>query len=229
MLILMVKKYATLLMGLAAIGAVAGPMAYFHFFDRGKTPSQASGRRTASGRGAVCQLRSSGLARRRGRGHRNHGEHCRSGSAGHAGRPAVERARARCRQRLRFPNHARMDRGPLAGRFHRTGPASVGGLSRAAGHGHGPARSGRIADLLLQCRAETSADHLHRHDGRPSTVDRAVDRAIPLDPAAGRTIRAWSFTRRSTTTISPPAVCIFAWQPSSPTTSTGATTSSFPW
>ncbi len=42
MLILMGKKYATLLMALAAAGAVAGPMAYFHFFDRGKTPSQAS-------------------------------------------------------------------------------------------------------------------------------------------------------------------------------------------
>ena len=42
MLILMVKKYAILLLGLAVTGAVAGPMAYFHFFDRGKTPSQAA-------------------------------------------------------------------------------------------------------------------------------------------------------------------------------------------
>ena len=42
MLILMIKKYAILLLGLAVAGAVAGPMAYFHFFDRGKTPSQAT-------------------------------------------------------------------------------------------------------------------------------------------------------------------------------------------
>jgi len=42
MLILMVKKYAILLLGLAVTGAVAGPMAYFQFFDGGKTTSQAT-------------------------------------------------------------------------------------------------------------------------------------------------------------------------------------------
>ncbi|MGO9115881.1 MAG: DUF6690 family protein [Thermoguttaceae bacterium] len=41
MLILMVKKYAILLLGLAVAGAV-GPMAYFHYLDHGKTPSQAT-------------------------------------------------------------------------------------------------------------------------------------------------------------------------------------------
>ena len=34
MLILMVKKYANLLLGLAVAGAVAGPMAYYHFFEQ---------------------------------------------------------------------------------------------------------------------------------------------------------------------------------------------------
>jgi hypothetical protein len=42
MLNLMAKKYAILLLGLAVAGAVAGPMAYFHFFDSGKKPSQAT-------------------------------------------------------------------------------------------------------------------------------------------------------------------------------------------
>ena len=42
MLILMVKKYTNLLLGLAVAGAVAGPMSYYYFFDRGKTPSQAT-------------------------------------------------------------------------------------------------------------------------------------------------------------------------------------------
>jgi hypothetical protein len=42
MLILMGKKYAALLLGLAVTGAVAGPMAYFRFFDQAKTTSQAT-------------------------------------------------------------------------------------------------------------------------------------------------------------------------------------------
>ena len=41
MLILMVKKYAILMLGLAVAGGV-GPLAYFHFLDRGKTQSQAT-------------------------------------------------------------------------------------------------------------------------------------------------------------------------------------------
>ena len=41
MLLLMFKNYATLLMGLAVVGAVAGPMAYFHLFT-GKSSSQAT-------------------------------------------------------------------------------------------------------------------------------------------------------------------------------------------
>lgn len=39
MVIVMAKKYAILMLGLAVAGTV-GPMAYFHFFDHGKTPSQ---------------------------------------------------------------------------------------------------------------------------------------------------------------------------------------------
>jgi hypothetical protein len=42
MLILMVKKYASLLLALGAVGFVTGPMAYFHFCGQGKTPSQAN-------------------------------------------------------------------------------------------------------------------------------------------------------------------------------------------
>ena len=42
MLILMAKKYAILLLVVAVAATVAGPMAYFHFFDHGKTPDQAS-------------------------------------------------------------------------------------------------------------------------------------------------------------------------------------------
>jgi len=45
----MVKKYATLWLVLAAVGAVAGPMAYFHFFDRGKTPPQVTAAATQAG------------------------------------------------------------------------------------------------------------------------------------------------------------------------------------
>jgi hypothetical protein len=40
--ILMTNKSAILLLGLAAVGAVVGPMAYFHFLDRGTAPSQAA-------------------------------------------------------------------------------------------------------------------------------------------------------------------------------------------
>ena len=42
MLIGMIKKYATLLLGLAVIATVGVPMAYFHFFSPGKSPSQAT-------------------------------------------------------------------------------------------------------------------------------------------------------------------------------------------
>ncbi len=42
MLVLMVKKYAIVLLGLAVAGGV-GPLAYFHFLNRGKTSSQAVG------------------------------------------------------------------------------------------------------------------------------------------------------------------------------------------
>jgi hypothetical protein len=44
-LILMVNKYAILLLGLA----VAAPIAYFHFFDPGKTPSQAAAAESQAG------------------------------------------------------------------------------------------------------------------------------------------------------------------------------------
>jgi len=42
MLMLMGKKYTNLFLGLAVAGAVAGPIAYYQFFDRGKTPSQST-------------------------------------------------------------------------------------------------------------------------------------------------------------------------------------------
>jgi hypothetical protein len=48
MLILMVKKYGILLLGIAVAGVV-GPMAYYHFFDHGKTLSQAKGSETPTG------------------------------------------------------------------------------------------------------------------------------------------------------------------------------------
>ncbi len=54
MLILMVKKYAILLMGLAVTGAVAGPMAYFHFFDCGKTSSQATAAEPQAGAAQIA-------------------------------------------------------------------------------------------------------------------------------------------------------------------------------
>ena len=49
MLILMVKKYAILLLGLAVTGAVAGPMAYFHIFDGAKTSSRAAAAESQAG------------------------------------------------------------------------------------------------------------------------------------------------------------------------------------
>jgi len=55
MLILMGKKSTNLLLFLAVTGAVAGPMAYFHFFDRGKAPSQGT---TAESQGGVRQTAS---------------------------------------------------------------------------------------------------------------------------------------------------------------------------
>jgi len=42
MFILMIKNYANLLLGLAVAGAVGGPMAYFHFFAHGNSPSRAT-------------------------------------------------------------------------------------------------------------------------------------------------------------------------------------------
>jgi len=56
MLILMEKKRVNLLLGLAVAGAVAGPIAYYHFFEQGKTPAvdpQAGVRQTA-GYGAIA-------------------------------------------------------------------------------------------------------------------------------------------------------------------------------
>ncbi len=42
MLILMIKKYANLLLGVALAGTIGGPIAYFHFFSHGNSPAQAT-------------------------------------------------------------------------------------------------------------------------------------------------------------------------------------------
>ena len=228
MLILMVKKYANLLLGLAVAGAIAGPMAYFHFFDRGKTPSQAAAAEPQAG---VTQAASYGAASpaEGAAGSEITANIAGPATPGTATAPRIERAGARRQQRLRFPNHARMDRGPLAGRIDRAGPASIGRLPRAAGHGHRPARSGRIFDLLLQCRAEAAADHLHRHDGRPQAVDRAADQSLPSDAATGERsgpgrLRGGPLQQPTgQQSADPPGAA------GRPTILTGATTSSFPW
>ena len=53
----MVKRNAILLLGLVVAGTVAGPMAYFQFFEHGKMPSQAS---AADPQAGLTQTASSG-------------------------------------------------------------------------------------------------------------------------------------------------------------------------
>ena len=101
-MVVMMKKSAIITAGdSAAAGAVAGPMAYFQYFDRGNSPSPATSSQDARA-GAQRRPRATAAASAAGKGlrRRNDGQHRRSRSAGHASHCEFKRAHARCRRRV---------------------------------------------------------------------------------------------------------------------------------